>query len=163
MNAIQKIESLGVKLEAKGDRLRITGNTGALTADQIEWLKAHKPQILAELRAANENDPISRLRALAPKYHLDPDDLADWYRNDLDMIERMDNNTLDALVRDYAANQPTFRGEQPYQPYRLWLYKLDKKKEGYIRQGLMTDDPERAQRQLTQIYGHAVHDLHRKG
>ncbi|WP_456380174.1 hypothetical protein [Thiolapillus sp.] len=99
----------------------------------------------------------------APKYHLDPDDLADWYRNDLDMIEDMDSNTLDALVRDYAANRPTFRGEQPYRPYCLWLYKLDKKKDGHIRQGLMTDDPEQTQKQLTQIYGKPIYGLHKKG
>ncbi len=46
MNLIQKIESLGVNLEAEGDELVVTGNTGALTGDQIQWLKENKSRIL---------------------------------------------------------------------------------------------------------------------
>ncbi len=38
MNATRKIEALGVKLAANGDKLRITGNTKALT--RIFHLKA---------------------------------------------------------------------------------------------------------------------------
>ena len=160
MSAIKKIESLGVKLSAEGENLIVTGKTSLLSQDQIKWLKEHKPQILAELESANQPEPSTRLRSFAPKYRLDPDELLNWYRNDLDMISCMDDNTLEILVRDYAANRPTFRGEQTYQPYRLWLYKINEGDPGFVRQGLMVSDPDQAQKQLTQIYGKAVIALH---
>lgn len=160
---IEKIEAQGIRLRPRGDKLRLEGNTQALTPEQLDWLKAHKPEILTELKAANQDTAHARLRELAPKYHLDPDELLDWYRHDLETITGMDDAALDALVRDYAANRPTFRGEQPYRPYTLWFYKIDRQHPGHLRQALMTDDPAQAQKQLTAIYGQPVHELHTVG
>lgn len=157
MRAIQKIEALGVRLSVKNDKLLIEGKTSNLSTDQIEWLKLHKPQIIELIQVG----PSTRLRTMAPRYRVDPDELLDWYRNDLGMIQAMDDNTLDAMVRDYAANRETFRGKQPYRSYCLWLYKLQPDDPDYLRQGLMADDPEEAMRRLESIYGKGnIHNLH---
>lgn len=161
MGMVKKIESCGVQLSIKGEKLRIDGQTKNLSESQIQWLKDHKPQIMAELR---KRDPATRLRKLAGKYRIDPDRVLDWYRQDTGMIEGMDETALDALVRDYAANQDTFTGKQPYETYQLWLYKVGKQALGYTRQGVMTTNKAEALKRLEAIYGAGnVFELHKEG
>lgn len=163
MSLVQKIESIGVRLQVEGDKLVVLGPVDQLTAKQVGYLRLHKPEIIAELKSVSQASPAERVRSLAGKYRIDPDELLSWYSQDIEDIQTMDELTLDALVRDYAANRPTFRGEQPYHVYQLWLYKLDKRKEGFIRQGIMTIDKEEALRRLEAIYGAgSVFYLHRK-
>lgn len=161
MSIVSRIQSVGVRLQVEGADLVVLGQVDRLTNRQLGYLKSHKPQIIAELRVAGQPLPTERLRRLAGKYRLDPDELLDWYSQDHAYIQVMDDRTLDAMVRDYSANRPNFRGEQPYQTYQLWFYRLDKKKAGYVRQGLMTSDKDEALRRLETIYGHGnVLDLH---
>jgi len=156
---IEKMLSRGIEFVLSGEEL-IVASDMPLTDEQRDFIRQHKHQIMAELKASNESGPANRLHALAPKYRLDPDELVNWYRNDLDMIGGMDDNTLDALVRDYAANRDTFLGKQPYQSYRMWLYRLEPDSD-QLRQGLMTDDLKEVQRKLAAIYGNPVFDLHK--
>ncbi len=56
----------------------------------------------------------------------------------------------------------TFSGQERRACF--WLYRLDSNKPGpFVQMGLMTDDPEQAQKQLTYVYGKPVYMLHKKG
>jgi hypothetical protein len=157
---IEKMQAAGLCVDLEGGRLKVTGT---ITDEQREFIRAHKAELLAELKAANQPTPTERLRTLAGKYRIDPDELMSWYSQDQSDIQAMDDLTLDAMVRDYACNRSTFRNEKPYEIYQLWLYRLDKKKPGYVRQGIMTTEKAEALRRLEAIYGTGnVFDLHRK-
>ena len=45
--------------------------------------------------------------------------------------------------------------------YTLWLYKTSNL-DGFTRMGLMTDNQDEAEKQLTEIYGKSVTGLHKK-
>ncbi len=55
--AIEKIRQSGFVIEAEGDRIAIDP-FDALTAGQVAWLREHKSEILAELRAMRASDAL---------------------------------------------------------------------------------------------------------
>ncbi len=57
-NFLSVLSDLGVTARADGDTLRLSGRTGALTPDQIEWLKQHKAAVMAMLRL--RQNPVRR-------------------------------------------------------------------------------------------------------
>lgn len=44
----------------------------------------------------------------------------------------------------------------------FWCYRFNQDLPGFTQMGLMTNDQEEAQLQLTRIYGHPVEGLHKK-
>lgn len=102
-----------------------------------------------------------KLREASARYGLDVDEVLNWYRHHMEYISSMDADTVDAQVRDYAANRPDYRCNR-YGPITLRLYKIHPGDPGYVRWVLLTDDAKEAQRRLTAIYGRSVLDMHRK-
>ncbi len=63
-NIVEKIEAVGVKLQAEGDKLVITGKVDKLTTEQVDYLRAHKPAIITELQT--EDDRLAAMRKSQP-------------------------------------------------------------------------------------------------
>ena len=53
-----ELKSLGVNISAIDGNIKIQGNLSAMTADQKDWLRSHKPAVLAMLRI--EQNPVTR-------------------------------------------------------------------------------------------------------
>ncbi len=98
MSIVESIERLGIRVTAETGKVVFEGNIQALTEEQVAWIKNHKPDILRELRER----VVSRLGALAKTYHVPLDDLLDWYRDDIEDMTRIDDQTLAWMVEDYA-------------------------------------------------------------
>lgn len=105
MSIVERIERLGIRVTAEEGQVVLEGNTRALAAEQMEWVKAHKPDILRELRGR----VVSRLGTLAKAHHIPLDDLLDWYRGDLEDMTRLDKDALEWLVGDYASLHDYYR------------------------------------------------------
>ena len=103
MSIVERIEQLGIRVTADAGHVVLEGNTGALSDEQIAWIKAHKPAILQELRER----VVSKLGALAREHRLPLDDLLDWYGQDIEDMTRMDDHAIAWLVEDYARLRST--------------------------------------------------------
>ena len=57
MNALQKIKNAGFEVELSNGNLVIQPFS-KLTPQQIDFLKAHKAEIIRELEAANDSYPL---------------------------------------------------------------------------------------------------------
>ncbi len=56
-NFLDQLQARGVTIAAEGGNLRLKGQTGKLTAAEIDWLRNHKPMILRMLEFHHENPP----------------------------------------------------------------------------------------------------------
>jgi len=61
-NFISELNDRGVRIAGEEGNLRLTGNTKALTTDDVQWLKANKSAVLAMLRMAR--NPVRRYVSL---------------------------------------------------------------------------------------------------
>lgn len=52
-----------------------------------------------------------RLMAAAMHYGADADDLIDWYKDDLDLVDEMPTGELAGLIEDYLRLRSWYRGE----------------------------------------------------
>ena len=98
MTIVERIEQHGIVVSAEDGKVVLEGNVQALSAEQLEWIKANKPAILRELRQR----VVAKLGALAKAHWAPLDDLLDWYRSDLEDMTRLDTEALGWLVADYA-------------------------------------------------------------
>ncbi len=61
-NFLSELKALGVNVSCAESNLKLVGNTKALSPDQVGWLKANKPAVLAMLRI--EQNPVRRFVSL---------------------------------------------------------------------------------------------------
>lgn len=111
VNIIERIEQHGILVSAEDGKLVLEGNVQALTSEQMEWIKANKPAILNELRQR----VVARLGALAKARRVPIDDLMDWYRDDMEAMTRIDDETLAWLVEDYATMRSFYRRDRRHE------------------------------------------------
>ena len=57
-SVIQRIEAQGIRMIPNGDKLKLRGNIDSLSPEQMAWLKEHKAELLAALRAANDAEAM---------------------------------------------------------------------------------------------------------
>ena len=57
-----ELKSLGVNISAVNNQIKIQGNLSALTPDQKDWLRHHKPALLAMLQL--RQNPVRRFVSL---------------------------------------------------------------------------------------------------
>ncbi len=60
-NFIGSLSDLGITVSTKGDKLRLDGNTAALSEEQISWLQKNKPVILAMFLL--RQNPVRRFKS----------------------------------------------------------------------------------------------------
>ena len=99
-NVLSEVESRGIKLVPKGDKLDIVGPSNALTEELIQELKAHKAEILRVIT----NNPDLYGCTIKELKHLAEDD---W-----DEI-KYDVKKLQAFARLVATRKMRERGEVP--------------------------------------------------
>lgn len=61
-NFVSELAAKGVKAIGEENKLRLTGNTASLTPAEIDWLRSHKPAVLAMLQI--EQNPVRRFVSL---------------------------------------------------------------------------------------------------
>lgn len=57
-----ELKSFGVNISAVDGQIKIQGNLSAMTPDQKDWLRSHKPAVLATLQT--EQNPVRRYVSL---------------------------------------------------------------------------------------------------
>ena len=55
---VSVLEDAGVQIKSSGENIILTGKTSALPPETIQWLKEHKPAVLAMLRI--RQNPVRR-------------------------------------------------------------------------------------------------------
>ena len=88
---LEQVESTGIRLAVVEDGLQITGE---ISDQQLEYLKSHKPTLIATLR----------LREIAEERNHPLDDLLRWYKDDLPDLAAMSDKDFRFVVTEYLDN-----------------------------------------------------------
>lgn len=83
MEALNRLRNAGFSVEVDGEDLLITPGD-SLTDQQTAWIRQHKAELMAELRAANDADALTVVvwtpSGIAMRTRADSPEHADWLR-----------------------------------------------------------------------------------
>lgn len=106
-----KLRDQGVSLAVNDDRLFVE-TTKPLTDKQRTFIRTHKPQLIAELKAVTANseaNTIKRLEKIAKERSYPVADLLRWYKDDLPDLGAISDKDFRFVVGQYLDNLDRYK------------------------------------------------------